>query len=186
MGIIVEVKSIAGKCKYHKKAGEIYTLEDLAPKGMCLDAYHAAYPYCLALSEGASFRWMKDEDPDAVFCQCSKSIVVIEIKRPLFITAIEKNMTVFMKVSKIRGKCPKKMKVGDEFLFNLGQKEKEICPAGFNAIFPYLLGYAGCRGKDFWENTFCDILSKQDILAISVECPDNINRVEYRIREDWR
>jgi uncharacterized repeat protein (TIGR04076 family) len=173
MGIIVEVHSIMGRCKYHKKRGEIYTLEDLAPEGMCLDAYHAVYPYSLALSEGAVFGWMRGKDVDSVFAQCSKGVVVMRINRFLFRDGKEKKQAIVIKVVERRGECQKNMEINDEFLFNLGGG-KEICPAGFNSIYPHLARLGICDCVNFID----DIIFND----VRIECPDDKNRIVYCLK----
>lgn len=176
MGLIIKAESVKGKCKYHR-SGDIYTIYDLAPKGMCLDAYYSAYPYCLALSEGAIFGWMKHRDPDAVFTQCSQGVIIMEIKRYVFDAG--KKKIIIIRVVDQRGPCPNMsggFRKKDEFLFNLGWGG-EICPAAFHSIYPYL-GIRGCDDLRLAEKRF-----ESGRRGLLIECPDDKNRVIFLIRK---
>jgi len=156
--IIVKVCSIAGKCKYHREIGQEYSLKNVVPDGVCFDVLHIAYAYCLGLANKAVFYWTEKTDRDAVIAQCPFGKIVMEVRRE------EEGKKVIVRIIEKRGECKKKMEKGQEFLFNLGEDHTTICPAGFNAIYPYLL-----------------LVKNKRMRKILVECPDHINRVVYEI-----
>lgn len=157
--IIVKICKITGKCKYHRKVGQEYSLGKIVPLGMCLDAFHVVYPYCLSLLYGATFSWMENIDKDAVIAQCPYASIVMMIKR--FLKTEKKK--IIIKVVEKRGECPENMEIGQEFKFNLGDDQRVLCPAGFNSIFPYISLIKSGEEK-------------------IIECPDHINRVVYKIK----
>src|SRR3989338_3150185 len=132
-GVKISVASIAGRCKYHRKVGQVYNLDDLAPHGMCLDAFHAAYPYCLSLLYGAKFKWMKNKKSVIAQGPNPKGAVVMEIRRKI----ISRNKKeILIKVIEIKGVCRKGLKRGQIFKMNLGDFP-EMCPAAFDILYPY-------------------------------------------------
>jgi len=166
--VLVEVASVAGKCKYHRKVGQVYDLALLAPCGMCLDAFHAVYPYALSLLYGAKFRWMKDLDSVIAQCPNPHGSVTMEIRRKKI---NRKKMEILIKILEVKGRCKKGLKKGEVFKMNLGDFS-EICPAGMDALYPYIstLRYGG---KIAW--------AKKDGTCL-VQCPDHINAVVYKLK----
>ena len=70
------------------------------------------------------------------------------------------------------GKCPGKHKIGDKF--NFPEERGKICPAAFNVLYPYILGFQS--GGDFpWE---------ENTDTCTVCCPDYKNPVVFKLSRD--
>jgi len=164
----IKVVSVAGICKYHRRVGQEYNLSDLVPPGMCLDAFHVAYPYALSLLYGAKFKWMKDKDAVIAQCPNPKGAVVMEIRRKK-LSAVKKK--ILIKIIDVKGKCHMQLKKSQVFKMNLGDYP-QICPEAFDDLYPYLciLRYGGTApwGKD---KDFC-----------LVQCADDVNKVTYELK----
>lgn len=183
-------KHVSGSCKYHRHIGQVYTLKDLAPLGICPHAYFAAYPYCLSLLYGATFSWMKKIDKNAVEAQCPapRNQVVMKIWRELIHKETRKTKkdedkyNIYIKViNKLKNSdkdykccrtCKKTMKKGKKFEFNKGQFPG-VCPAAFHQMLPYLLVLAN-GGKLDWQN---------EDKSITLSCPDNISEINFLIKK---
>lgn len=150
---IVRVASLNKLCRYHFREGQEYDDSHLSPSGMCLAAYQAVYPFCLALLYDAKLS--SKGKLIKVRCPNSKGLVLMEVThenplpKPLFLfkEKLESLVRVFrpfelptkrIKIKIIDQKgCPKKYQKGQVFRFNLWN-QKEICPAGFAQIYPFL------------------------------------------------
>lgn len=177
--ITVKLHTHDPKCKYrcHKSAGAVFSLDDLAPKGMCHHAYFAAYPYCLSLMYKARFAFMLD--PNTVSFQCPSPV------RPVIMLArrVRMGWHKIKVVIQITGRIERNEKadpdlcahcpheVGQEFEWNHMGQRPEICPAGFLHLFPYLTALA-CGGRPPWKTGEGGFL---------VHCPDEKINVSYEI-----
>jgi uncharacterized repeat protein (TIGR04076 family) len=171
-------------CKYHRVCGKVFDLEHLGPKGMCLDLYFSAYPYCLSLLYGAEFSWEKDKNAVNAQCPSPSGSVHYEVRREnleqeVMSNGIRKKRRIMIKVTKVEEKkdkyendCICQHKVGDEYEFNQGDFLDYICPAAFYNIFPTLKTLLN-GGKAPWGK------GKE----IDIECPDNISKIKFRLRE---
>jgi uncharacterized repeat protein (TIGR04076 family) len=129
----------------------------LTPTGLCLSAFHAIYPRCLALLYDASFtaslRTAQVEascpNPD---CRVRFEITRIERLRPhikMMKKAVEWllaklaippdwiDLDISIQVKQVDGSCPANHRVGQTYTFNICLPS-ELCPATFHALFPYL------------------------------------------------
>lgn len=176
--IIIKMHTFDPKCKYklHQRPGS-FKASLLAPKGMCLDAYFSAYPYCLGLMYGAQFRFMKDPNTITFQCPSPTRPIVIEARR---IRLGRKRIKVMMRVIDIlrlknscedscKGRCS--AKIGQEFEFNHMGQCPQMCPAGFLHIFPYLTTLLR-GGRVPWAT------GKNSFL---VHCPDERINVSYEV-----
>ncbi len=70
-----------GNCqgKIHK-VGQVLTVEQTTPEGMCLGAWNAIAPYLTALRYGGSFPWEKEEGVAIIHCPDPKGIT-LELRR---------------------------------------------------------------------------------------------------------
>ena len=145
--VFVKTEVLKKRCKYHKRAGEKYDMDSLGPPGLCLDAYHVAYPYCLALLYDAEFTKSDeryhhtDSQRDRVLVQCPnpKERVVMEIRRYYVLPKAVKSLKnlaerileklsfpvdvieyrIGIMVVEVKGNCPHSHKVGEKFWFNI-------------------------------------------------------------------
>lgn len=174
----IKARLIKSPCRYHTAPTDI---ERVGPKGFCLDAFHAVYPYGLALLYDADFKGSDKYDSVFVCCPSPKHKVVFEVKRiqtvsngikilrntlakifeNIFYPVDIINYKVTYTVLDVHGDCPAGYKVGAEFEFNIWDK-KELCPASFHSVFPFLLLENQCIPFN-WGDT-----SK----SCEVSCPD--------------
>lgn len=174
----IKTALVKSPCRYHLNSGGTVRV---APRGFCLDALHTIYPYGLALLYDASFKNGGSDSSISVCCPNSKNKVIFEVKRiqavsngikilkdifakifgTLFYPVDMINYRVIYTVSGIRGKCPVGHKVGEEFEFNIWDRE-ELCPASFHSVFPFLL----------LRNQGISFQWKDDGKVCEVSCPD--------------
>lgn len=174
----IKATAVKSPCRYHSKPADI---ERVGPKGFCLDAFHAAYPYGLALLYDADFKGIDKRDSVSICCPSPKYKVIFEVKRIQTVSEVLKrlkntaakifekvfhpvdiiNYKVAYKVLDVHGNCPAGHKVGEEFEFNIWDK-KELCPASFHSIFPFLL----------LENQGIPFRWRDDSKVCEVPCPD--------------
>lgn len=154
----VSVACLDKRCRYHRCLGQKYSVRELGPDNLCLAAYRAAYPYCLALLYDAAIPTEKGSVQ--VKCPNSHDYITMEISKkpalPPFLLGLKRGLekivaTVYrpldipdsritIKIIDQKGNCPYQYSIGQEFHFNIwGQKE--ICPAGFFQIYPFLTSY---------------------------------------------
>jgi uncharacterized repeat protein (TIGR04076 family) len=169
-------------CKYHReKEGRSFDFEHLGPKGLCLDLYHSAYPYFLALLYGAKFSWMDDKDTVNAQCPASNGNVHFEVRRKplkqeIISEGVKKNCEIWLRITHIesdcddncKGLCPQK--IGQEFEFNQGDLLDHLCPAAFSNIWPTLKVIL-CGGNSEWKKEG----------KICVQCPDNKSKLRFEI-----
>ena len=172
----IKVIGFKKKCKYHKKKGEEFHREQLTPSGLCLHAFHAAYPYCLGLLYD-----IKNENKDSIIIKCPNPMntVTLKVYRIPNKNIIRKIVNILKTtISKLTGfsadpmdkyvyieilennKCPKNYSVGQTFEFNL---EDGFCPASFDAIYSSILS--------------------QKTNLIRATCPSMAEKIIYEISE---
>lgn len=136
-------------CRYHRLPRRVhYDNRLLAPRGMCIDLFHAAYPYGLGMMYGAKF-----QEPIVVSCPypsanvCVKLEVKTLLTKPLrrFIAYVLSKIGRKVEIPGIRlimtilqganSNCPCAYTQGTQFQFNIWQG-KEVCPALFDALYP--------------------------------------------------
>lgn len=145
----VIVAKLYKKCRYHRACDQKIRL---APDNLCLSAYQKVYSYCLALLYNA-----KLPSPLKIHCPNPKNYIEMEIiKSPILpksLTLLKRKLEVaickiyrpldlpdhniFIKIISQKGDCPKNYQIGKTFKFNL-YDQKEICPAGFYQLYPFL------------------------------------------------
>ncbi|MEK7691551.1 MAG: TIGR04076 family protein, partial [Bdellovibrionota bacterium] len=179
----VDACEILGPCRYNAKPAKGIKA---GPVGLCQDAHHAIYPYGLARMYGADFGNGVDSDV-SINCPGTASEVVFRIRRttalPRLLGALcsvaakafgrifhpvdLKEYRVSYIVERVAGKCPAVHAKGDRFEFNV-KRRKELCPASFNALYPYI--FLKKRGQVF------DWAGSGDV-GVSVPCPDCMGAV---------
>lgn len=186
-----------GRCNYHK-AGGYHDSTTFGPIGLCLEAYHNAYPYCLGMLYGAEFE-SEGSPPPLIRCPSPENYVIMEIaKSPLslrfkFLNIIKRIVNkffpiaiprhrIFLKVRKVVGDCPKKHKAGEVFEFNLGNMQltkntiiplgypSEMCPAAFDNVYPFI-GVYSLSKKFPWT---------KDGSPSIIQCPDHKANISFR------
>lgn len=197
----LEVVCKEARCNYHK-IGDCYPFERIGPEGLCIAAYHNAYPFCLALLYGGRLSQGKHNGNKVyVRCPSPENYVVMEIFRtPLslrmkILRMIKQVVNVIypvginrsrimIKIVKRKGNCPLGHRAGDVFEFDLGNFQvtknlilklgypEEVCPAAFDNIYPFLGAYLMKR-KLPWTN--------KDFQSI-VQCPDHKANVTFKIK----
>lgn len=150
----VELKK---RCRYHKREGQTYTCDSIAPKGLCLDAFHVVYPCCLALLYDADFTGSCHESAgrDEVAIQCPMGCMRMRVTRiqslpkpvkflktsaekifkKLFFPPDVPDYKIRILVEESSDECPHKS--GEEYYLNI-RNTSELCPASFDALYPFL------------------------------------------------
>ena len=80
--LIIEIVDIqrTGDCNFGHKVGDVFkTSED--QRKICGAAYHALYPYIVAIQSGGSLPWEDDPDSVTICCPDYKNPVVFKISR---------------------------------------------------------------------------------------------------------
>lgn len=183
--LLVSVKRIETKCRYHHSL-ITYPADYLAAPGLCLDAFHAAYPFALALLYDADFSRREEKGAVTVTCPKDNGIKLLikrEEKHSLFylrsIKFLERIFELFFyPVDKIYNEisltvvsnaagCPRGYLGKEKYLLNI-RNQKIICPASFNSIFPSLVKMScGRKGANEIVRLLC--------------CPD-CQGAEYALR----
>jgi len=170
-------------CKYYRKENEVFDLQHLGPKGLCLDLYFSAYPYCLALLYGASFSWEKDKNAVNAQCPAADGSVHFEVRRiplkkEIISHGIKKKCKIMIKITRVEKPsgtyahgCTCAHKAGQEFEFNQGDDLSQMCPAAFNNIYPNLKALLS-GGNPNWTKG----------KKIFMQCPDNISAIMFEIK----
>lgn len=188
-----------GRCNYHKIDSQ-YAKSKLAPKGLCIEAYHNIYPHCLAMLYSADLSTENEGEDVLVRCPSVDSYVAIKIIKatlPLRIKVLNimkslvnriypvaiSRRRISIEIAHVTGDCPNKHITGEIFEFNLGNLqitkniivslgyEKELCPAAFDSLYPFL-GWYYIAGKLPW--------TRKNSLPI-VQCPDHKANVSFEL-----
>ena len=78
----IKVVSQQNICRREHKVGDEWVIkEDLTPKGLCLGAFGAMWPYVRMLMFGASSPFSDGADTLKMLCPDPRNPVVFEIKR---------------------------------------------------------------------------------------------------------
>lgn len=169
-------------CKYYRAMGEAFDLRHLGPKGLCLDLYFSAYPYCLSLLYGAKFTWEKDKN--AVNAQCPVpegnahfKVFRQRLEKPVISNGIKKRCKVFIQITRVektsnryRNNCKCFHKIGQKFEFNQGDDLAQMCPAAFYSAYPAIKSILG-GGRPAWLKSG----------KTYFQCPDNISAIMFEI-----
>lgn len=151
----IKATRIKSPCRYHSGPTGI---ERVAPEGMCLAAFHVAYPYSLALLYDADFPDVDEKGSIYVRCPNPQGGIVLEVKRVLttssgmrFLKSLGAkvfetffhpvdviNYKIVYNIAAVQGTCPAGYRAGERFEFNVW-KRNELCPASFHSLYPYLL-----------------------------------------------
>jgi len=145
----IQLTDCAHICRYHKYPKRTqYNNSLLAPKGMCVDLFHSAYPHCLSMLYSKAH-------PEGIIAYCPnpEGNVAVEIKRKPLITGILRRFGVWLAarfgfkiecpdagitmtvVSDAEFNCQREYKKGKRFKFNIWLG-REMCPATFDAVYP--------------------------------------------------
>ena len=153
----IEVNCIKNPCRYHKKDGKYFEINALTPENLCPEAFSTAYSYCLALLYNAQLDEICEHADDSIILRCPnpKEYIVMKVQsyeRSKIFSGLKRFMVKSLhkiglhtelpskKIKMIivdNVSCPAGYNTGEEFFFNISNK-KEICPAGFSAIHPFL------------------------------------------------
>lgn len=175
------LKHMRNGCRYHKIIGQEYNLKSITPANLCPDAFHSAYPYCLALLYDAEIKHVRikcPNDSNYITMKISKHTFLPEfaekLKNKFLKTATRLGFSgdiiiakVKIKIENIKGVCPAEYTVGDEFEFNI-RKQTELCPASFASVFPFI----GNNRATYW---------REKNSSVCIQCPDRTGAV-YEIK----
>lgn len=150
----IRATAVGSPCRYHSSPTGI---ERSSPAGMCLAAFHVAYPYGLALLYDGKFASANGKETAYVRCPNHRGGIVLEVKRVLVTSTVVRYLKsvaarafellfhpvdiidhkIVYTVSDVQGNCPAHHKVSQQFELNIWDK-KELCPASFHSLYPYL------------------------------------------------
>lgn len=183
-----EMKAIDGclKCLYQQKSHSGLQVSDgvakidfeatkITPNNLCLHAFRSIYHLCLS-----KLYFSKSIEEESFRCPSTETKVYLSVEKvphkdlktrflnflrqiALFLRIPNdlKETKIKINVTKVEGDCPKGHRVGDEFYFNLGDKE-EMCPASTFSLYTFLFGKRG---------------------SSSYQCPSHLVSVKYNISE---
>ena len=73
----VQIKVKAGQCQGNRHdVGQVFTVDQTTPGGMCPGAWNAIAPYLTALRYGASFPWEKEKGTATIHCPDPEGITL--------------------------------------------------------------------------------------------------------------
>ena len=73
----VRITIKSGKCQGKiNQVGQVFTVKDTTPVGMCLGAWNSVAPYVTALRYGGSFPWEEKEGSALIHCPDPKGITL--------------------------------------------------------------------------------------------------------------
>ena len=147
----------------------VYRLDEIAPPGLCPEAFHIAYPYCLGLLYGADFGF---GNTVTVKCPLPCGGIIMRIESLPIKSPVKKiynkikwlinvcgypadyiDKIIKIKVIKKGEACPYNYEESKYFELNTGDG-CGICPASFDAIYPSICGILKgaesgglCKGK---------------------------------------
>jgi len=182
LNVTVSVDDVMTKCKYHRRIGQGYSIDEIAPPGLCRTMFYRAYPTSLAvLYHGKPKKfWLRRRGHDSyiVSCPASEGVEVkISSKEqlPMLIRMMKELLEealkfflrgydapfrqVALEVVKAGPACPKGYKIGQKFYFNTNNTE-ELCPAAFSSTYPYI-NYLANMNR-----------SSGEACSMQVHCPD--------------
>jgi len=79
--VTARVVSQEGTCAAGMRVGDEFSVGDLTPANVCSFAYHAVFPFAVALKFGGTLPWESDPDRATVACPDAENPVVIELRR---------------------------------------------------------------------------------------------------------
>ncbi|MEE2999875.1 MAG: TIGR04076 family protein [Pseudomonadota bacterium] len=158
--VSVTVANVITKCKYHRRIGQEYKHDEIAPKGLCRTMFYRAYPTALAiLYHGKPKKfWFRGFGKDTAVVSCpAENGVKVKItsreKLPAPIRLLKELAEevlklvlrgydapfreVALEVVEAGSSCPKGYSVGQKYYFNTDDT-KELCPAAFSTTYPYM------------------------------------------------
>lgn len=150
------------QCPWHGKHphGRDYQPFEVFPQGICPFLYHALYPYYLGLLYEAKMQdiWVCCPGENGVDC-----LVRRETNNETFPWIAPDWWVIYAEVVKV-GECPHCHYEGQKLLFPTAFKDRYMCPAGLNNLFPFLdLEVPNCINKK------------------NVRCPDWKDNISYEI-----
>ena len=77
----IQITVIKGECQGDiHKVGQVFTVEDTTPGGVCLGAWNAIAPYLVTLMCGGNFSWEEEDGVATIHCPDPKGIT-LKLKR---------------------------------------------------------------------------------------------------------
>jgi len=162
--IAIEVKSIEGNCSAGLRVGDRFSLETIAPKGLCPFLYHAILPYVEAIENGAMF---KRPENNYIIIQCPNPDVGVAVK--IHQTKGSEPQISIIAAHTGKSNCPcYHFEIGDHWLIR--KAPTTFCRRAFDSIFPYLNALSsqirtGSVDKD----------------ALTVTCPSHPEFVTFQV-----
>ena len=151
-GVIMHARLSHKKCGYCRTGKELYGSDMLSPKGFCVDAFYAVYPYLLALLYDANLSGGPFAEGLIIRCPNSDKPALIKVKfrykKTMAILNLIENISraigfpkdaidkvVMLEVVGDNGQCS--LKNGELFKINIPDI-KNVCPAAFFSMYPLI------------------------------------------------
>lgn len=163
-------------CRYYKyPTRRFFTNDTLAPKGMCIDLFHSAYPTCLSLLYGGKYNGkviVFCPNPDANFSvEITKKSTKTKIFRRFVAWLLSKfyerivqipDTEIIMTIrNNTNSNCIYSYKKGQKFKFNIWFG-REVCPGLFDVLYPSIHNLIR-NGNIPWG-----VINKKNVII----CPD--------------
>ena len=74
----VQIAITKGKCQDHvNEIGQVFTVDETTPEGMCMGAWNAIAPYVTTLLYCGNFPWEKEKGFALIHCPDPKGITIL-------------------------------------------------------------------------------------------------------------
>jgi uncharacterized repeat protein (TIGR04076 family) len=129
-------------CRAHRHTpGRVFEAREILPDNICPWLYHSLYPYFLGAIYGATYDYNKKGDVH-VGCPAEHGVDCVVRRRKnsrMFKKQVGANVKTVCYADVVKvGACPHGHRVGGRYIFPNVMKDRYLCPAGFNNIFPFL------------------------------------------------
>ena len=129
--LTIEVVSVEGEgCCGTFHPGERFSIDSLAPEGLCPFLYHMALPYIEAANNNAVFNNTPNNN---ILSQCPNPEAAIDV-----LISCANNEEVEIAYDKKKSECPYyDFKSGVQW--KITAKDTPFCPRAYDSLFPYLI-----------------------------------------------
>ena len=186
----VTLRKYEYRCRYHKfPKRDKYDENMLSTPGLCIDLFHAAYPWCLLKLYESGLEIVEDRNVYIINCPNPDIEVKLAVSKTpargakVWLKVMEllrmfnKNTEIpfyriSMEVVKGSQKCPRGHFKGQRFEFNLGFR-RSMCPASFDNIYPFM--HSVLRGACSIEEM------RRRFGGFLIQCPDAYSKNAYEV-----
>ena len=158
----IEVVAVKGEgCCGTFHPGEKFSVDDIAPDGLCPFLYHTALPYVEGAKNEAVFN---NNSKNSILSQCPNPVAAIDIS-----ISRQDEETVVIEYDQKKSECPY-YDFKQNVKWEITTKNAPFCQRAYDSIFPYLIAAS--------TNKKLKLLSKE---YFTVTCPSYPGYVIFRI-----